>query len=292
MQSEPPRSRCTCPRRRSSPGRSAACSRRLRASGGRCARLVGISERSLLMGTIDDSEVLDSHLPEIRLGPASVEVADCDGGAGSRGGVADRGRCDRRVERVGAFFGAGSALLMASLCASGVAARRRARSGDRWPWLAVGFEAGDANGNVSPWTQCAVDCCHRRGDVHPHLGRGVSPWRSTHRHGAAIGRRRLQLVVETLLPIVRDPNTREGRDALNLFDLDPSVTFEPLRLLPGDDTSCLNLYEPRNPRIVAARRVSCARDGLFFKAAWPRLTPSVRIRGCCSRGSSLTARSR
>ena len=60
------------------------------------------------------------------------------------------------------------------------------------------------------------------------------------------------LLVETLLPIVRDPNTREGREALNLFDLDQSVTFEPLRLLPGDDASCLNLYEPRNPRIVAA----------------------------------------
>ena len=29
------------------------------------------------------------------------------------------------------------------------------------------------------------------------------------------------LIVETLLPIVRDPNTREGREALNLFDLDP-----------------------------------------------------------------------
>jgi hypothetical protein len=31
------------------------------------------------------------------------------------------------------------------------------------------------------------------------------------------------------------------------------VTFEPFRLLPGDDASCLNLYEPRNPRILAPR---------------------------------------
>ena len=70
------------------------------------------------------------------------------------------------------------------------------------------------------------------------------------------------LIVETLLPIVRDPNTREGREALNLFDLDQSVTFEPLRLLPGDDASCLNLYEPRNPRIVAASE-SFLREGRF-----------------------------
>jgi hypothetical protein len=63
-----------------------------------------------------------------------------------------------------------------------------------------------------------------------------------------------ELMIETLLPVVQDPNTREGREALNLFDLDPSVTFEPMRLLPGDDASCLNLYEPRSPRIVAARQ--------------------------------------
>ena len=60
------------------------------------------------------------------------------------------------------------------------------------------------------------------------------------------------LLVETALPIAHDPNTREGRDALNLRDFD-GVTFEPFRLLPGDDASCLNLYEPRNPRILAPR---------------------------------------
>jgi hypothetical protein len=38
---------------------------------------------------------------------------------------------------------------------------------------------------------------------------------------------------------------------MNLAGLDESVTFEPFRLLPGDDASCLNLYEPRNPRIMA-----------------------------------------
>jgi hypothetical protein len=60
------------------------------------------------------------------------------------------------------------------------------------------------------------------------------------------------LLVESLLPIVHDPNTSDGREALNLFDLE-AATFEPFRLLPGDDASCLNLYEPRNPRILAPR---------------------------------------
>ena len=31
------------------------------------------------------------------------------------------------------------------------------------------------------------------------------------------------------------------------------MTLEPFRLLPGDDASCLNLYEPQNPRILAPR---------------------------------------
>src|SRR5688572_32404745 len=60
-----------------------------------------------------------------------------------------------------------------------------------------------------------------------------------------------ELLIESLLPVVHDPNTAEGREALNLLSLDDSVTLEPFRLLPGDDASCLNLYAPRNPRILA-----------------------------------------
>lgn len=71
-----------------------------------------------------------------------------------------------------------------------------------------------------------------------------------------------ELMIETVLPVVRDPNTQEGREDLNLFDLDRAVTFEPFRLLPGDDASCLNLYEPRSPRIIAARQ-SFLREGRF-----------------------------
>ena len=49
-------------------------------------------------------------------------------------------------------------------------------------------------------------------------------------------------------------------------------------LRPGDDASCLNLYEPRNPRIVAPRE-AFIREGRFaFGHRSLRLTPSVRIR--------------
>ena len=62
------------------------------------------------------------------------------------------------------------------------------------------------------------------------------------------------LLVETLLPIVHDLNDAAGRDAMNLpaAGVLQSVRFDRFRVRPGDDTSCLNLYQPKNPRIIAA----------------------------------------
>lgn len=62
------------------------------------------------------------------------------------------------------------------------------------------------------------------------------------------------LLAESLLPIVHDPNTIEGRESLNLNTDEATLknlSFVNFRVRPGDDTSCLNLYQPRNPKIVA-----------------------------------------
>lgn len=59
------------------------------------------------------------------------------------------------------------------------------------------------------------------------------------------------LMAESLVPLVHDLNSTEGRDKLSLNG--PSLTganVSKLRLRPGDDASCLNLYQPRNPRIL------------------------------------------
>jgi ABC-type lipoprotein release transport system permease subunit len=58
-----------------------------------------------------------------------------------------------------------------------------------------------------------------------------------------------KVLAETLAPIVHDPNSKDGREALGLTDL-TDVRFEAFRVRPGDDASCLNLYEPKNPRIL------------------------------------------
>ena len=73
------------------------------------------------------------------------------------------------------------------------------------------------------------------------------------------------LLAESLLPVVHDPNTTEGREALNLNTSEATLknlSFVSLRVRPGDDTSCLNLYQPRNPKIIAPPE-SFIRDNRF-----------------------------
>lgn len=82
-----------------------------------------------------------------------------------------------------------------------------------------------------------------------------------HRDGSALlldkksGTGGYSLVGESLLPIVNDPQTVSGRETLNLLgdQLINQVYIERFRLRPGDDSSCLNLFRPTNPRILGAR---------------------------------------
>jgi len=65
------------------------------------------------------------------------------------------------------------------------------------------------------------------------------------------------LMAESLLPLVQDPNNRDGREALNIGSETGAaslaqVTLTRFRLRPGDDASCLNLYAPGNPRVLGA----------------------------------------
>jgi hypothetical protein len=53
---------------------------------------------------------------------------------------------------------------------------------------------------------------------------------------------------------MHDPNTPQGRDGLGLETSDAVVaaaTITRFRLRPGDEASCLTLYRPTNPRIIA-----------------------------------------
>ena len=173
----------------------------------------------------------------------------------------------RRIDPSGAFFGAGAALLLASLCLFAFTLRRPVHHPFRgqgwWPVSRLGMRNATYRPGRSVLSMGVIACAtfilmavgafRRESAVatnDPHSGTGG-----------------YELMVESLLPVIRDPNTAEGREALNLFDLDPAVTIEPFRLLPGDDASCLNLYEPRNPKILAPRDSFIAAGRFAFQSS-------------------------
>ncbi|MCL4817679.1 MAG: ABC transporter permease [Vicinamibacteria bacterium] len=85
-----------------------------------------------------------------------------------------------------------------------------------------------------------------------------------------------QLIAEAVRPLAWDPSTREGRAELGLDvpELE-GVTLARFRLLPGDDASCLNLYRPTRPRVLAPAP-GFAAEARFDFAASLAATPEER----------------
>ncbi|HEY9463100.1 MAG TPA: ABC transporter permease, partial [Vicinamibacterales bacterium] len=221
-----------------------------------------ISERSLLAGEIAVAPDSPTGLKTRRYGSvvAAVALAAIGGALLVAGGAG-------WIAREGAFFGAGSALLIASLCLFSWRLRRHTPSaldGRGWqPVSRLGFRYARYRPGRSVLSMAviasatfiliSVDAFRR--------GEGVED------AGPRSGVGGYSVFVETLLPVVGDVNGRAARDAMNLFDLDPAISFEPFRLLPGDDASCLNLYEPKNPRILAPTDAFLAKGRFAFQAA-------------------------
>jgi putative ABC transport system permease protein len=61
------------------------------------------------------------------------------------------------------------------------------------------------------------------------------------------------LMAESVAPLMHNPNTTAGRDELALSGYDEldETRVTRFRLRPGDEASCLTLYQPTNPRLVA-----------------------------------------
>ena len=205
-------------------------------------RLSETAPRALLHGALDDTGGRPSRaLPWA--GAALLLIALGLAGAGAL----------RRIDPVGGFFGAGFASLVALLLLSrrlflGPAGEAAAlsdlgalgrRSAAQRPGRSVLTAA-----LIASATFLIVAIGAFRHDAHalsadPSSGSGGY---------AAIG--------ESLLPIHHDPNVAEGREALNLTGPEAKVLggvrVERMRLRPGEDASCLNLYVPRSPRILGA----------------------------------------
>ena len=103
------------------------------------------------------------------------------------------------------------------------------------------------------------------------------------RDGSSAGAGGFPLLANAELPLIHDPNTEAGRAALNIPRLE-GVRFIPFRVRAGDDASCLNLYQPRNPRILAPspaflRNAHFAFQGAVGSAANPWLLLESKLEG-------------
>ncbi|MCM3879265.1 MAG: FtsX-like permease family protein [Vicinamibacterales bacterium] len=157
------------------------------------------------------------------------------------------------VGRVAGFFGAGAAALGTMLCLAAVwlrSGRHRMLQGHGWwPIWRLGFR--NATFRQARSVLCiALIAFATFVVVALEAFKRDSGEASLDRHSGAGG---YPLLVESLLPIVHDLNDASGRDAMNLSAEElAGVRFTRFRVRPGDDTSCLNLYQPKNPRILGA----------------------------------------
>jgi hypothetical protein len=210
--------------------------------------LAAASERGLLAGQLASESSAQGGAPRAGRSLLAAGIA-----CAALGAALIAASAAGLIAYAGAFFGAGALLLASALCffvyGFGRPVRHPLDGSGHWPLPHLGvrsatYRPGRAVLSVSmiaaaTFILLSVDAFRRdagadsAGGIHTGVG-GYS------------------LLVESLLPVARDPNSAEGR---RLIGLDAgefaSVSVEPFRVRPGDDASCLNLYEPRNPRILA-----------------------------------------
>ncbi|MCU1265857.1 MAG: FtsX-like permease family protein [Acidobacteria bacterium] len=242
-------------------------------------RLKQSSTRSLLMGT---SGVGDTITQKRRRGDAETRK--------NRGGLFSSVRVGfsfavltllllaaasfHLLGQTAGFFGGGTACLIALLCFQSVWLRRARRNSIHGnSWLSV-LRLGFRNATYRPGRSVlcialiasatfiivAVDAFRRETNsvaLDRKSGSGGFP-----------------LLAESLLPLIHDPNSREGREALNLAgDQNAAVLagagITRFRLHPGDDASCLNLYQPHSPRILAATEQFIRSNRFAFQTSIP-----------------------
>ena len=158
------------------------------------------------------------------------------------------------IDPTAGFFGAGGAWLVGSLCLTSylLAGRRSSRPlGRGSPAM---FRLGFRHASVRParsilsLSLIAFAC---------FVLVSVGAFRkdvSAAANDRASGVGGYSLIAEAVAQLMHDPNTRDGRDGLGLDagdEIGSGTAITRFRLRPGDETSCLTLYRPTNPRIIA-----------------------------------------
>ena len=158
----------------------------------------------------------------------------------------------RPSAQAGAFFGAGAALLVGALLwlAGWLRARDTRPIAGRGPWAVarLGFRSAAFRPSRSVLSAAliasaafiivSVDAFRREG------GELTSDPKS--------GTGGYVLYAESELPLLHNPNEPSGREALLIQAPElAQVRYTRFRVRPGEDASCLNLYRPTNPTLIA-----------------------------------------
>jgi ABC-type antimicrobial peptide transport system permease subunit len=172
---------------------------------------------------------------------------------------------------VGAFFGAGGLLLASALCVTAVCLRRdhpHPLSGHGWRAI---VRLGARNAAHRPGRSLL---CIALVASAAFVIVSVEAFRKDPQHeelGPRSGTGGYPLLAQSSLPIVFDPNSADGREALGIPPAEvpelSHVRFVPFRERPGDDASCVNLYAPQEPRILGASHAFVAAGRFSFQAS-------------------------
>jgi putative ABC transport system permease protein len=150
------------------------------------------------------------------------------------------------------FFGAGAALLVASmfLLSAWLRARdvRPIRGRGTLPVAKLGFRSAAFRPSRSVLSAALIAAA-------AFIIVSVDAFRRG--EGELIGDRQsgtggYVLMAESQIPLLHNPNDPDGRESLVVYAPEfERVRFSRFRVRPGDDASCLNLYRPTNPTLIA-----------------------------------------
>jgi putative ABC transport system permease protein len=157
-----------------------------------------------------------------------------------------------RGSQTGAFFGAGATLLVAMLLAFSawlrVRDRRPVTGSGTWAVSRLGFRSASSRPARSVLSAALIASATFVIFSIDAFRRGPEAV-SSDRHSGTGG---YVLLAQSELPVLHDPNTAAGREALLVDGPELARThITRFRLRHGQDASCLNLYRPTSPTIVA-----------------------------------------
>jgi hypothetical protein len=157
-----------------------------------------------------------------------------------------------RAAQTGAFFGAGATWLIAGLLAFSAWIRARDRrpitTRGKWAIMRLGFRSASARPARSVLSAALVASATFVIFSIDAFYRGAEGISSDPRSGTG----GYVLLAESDLPILPDPNTPAGREALLVDGPEIARTHVTrFRLRKGQDASCLNLFRPTTPTIIA-----------------------------------------